>query len=358
MKITNPFKSQYFLAFIGLIFLISYIWHRYIRERLPRDIPFQPTLLNLLLVITISFTYFYILLRIFKPKPLHPWFLQLLLILQPVFKPWYALDTVIRENAYFHRFINSLGKLLKYITNEEKNIKLYILWYMVPRVILLFLLLIDTFYLHKLSNIYTFGFLTLFIFICYYIIYCIRITITRYIEYLDYYFEVEITSEDFEGSNYFTDIKYLDNEMKIQAFIINQTAAFWFDNTPYEFKYKFIERYNTDGDLIEIPEKESKYLINEFYRLMPLTVSLNLFIETYDCTKHKIIDNKKTDYITKNRINLRRMHIIITSLYLSTWLYILFVNAHSLSIETFSPIFDIIDNQDPFSGLDITTSTE
>lgn len=347
----NNFK-QYFLAFIGLIFLFLYIWHRYIRERLPRDIPFQPTLLNLLFVIGISFMYFYVLLRIFKPKPPHPWVLQLFLLLQPVFKPWYALDVVIRENIYFHRLINSLGKMLKYITNEERNIKLYIVWYILPRVILLFILLIDTFHFHKLNYIYTFGFLTLFIFICYYIIYCLRITIKQYIEYLDYYFEVEVTSEDFDGSNYFTDIEYLNDrdEMKIQAFINYQTAAFWFDNTPYKFKYKFVERYNTNAEFIEISAKENKYLINEFYRLIPLIVSINLFIETYDCIINKFIDNKETDYITKMRINLKRVYIIITSLYLITWLYILIVNIHTLPIDTFTFLFEMQDKMEPFSG--------
>jgi len=126
-KLITKFKSQYLLAFLGLIGLIFYIWHRYIRERLPRDIPFQPTLLNLLFLITISLTYFYILLRIFKPKPPHPWILQLFHILQPVFKPWYALDAVIQENVYFHRFINNLGKMLKVIIKRKKKRTLIIL---------------------------------------------------------------------------------------------------------------------------------------------------------------------------------------------------------------------------------------
>jgi hypothetical protein len=177
---------------------------------------------------------------------------------------------------------------------------------------------------------------------------------------LDYYFEVEVTSEDFDGSNYFTDIQYINNSdgMKIQAFINCQTAAFWFDNTPYEFKYKFVERYNTNAELIVISPIESKYLINEFYRLIPLTVSLNLFIETYDCTIRKIIDSKETDYITKMRINLRGMHIIITSLYFITWSYILFVSFYSYQpIDTISFLFDMVDNTEPFSGLDLSQTS-
>jgi hypothetical protein len=57
--------------------------------------------------------------------------------------------------------------------------------------------------------------------------------------------------------------------------------------------------------------------------------------------------------ITNTNNMYKNIKIIIFSIYLICWSYILIVSIPSLSIETFSPIFDIVDNQDPFSGNDI-----
>jgi hypothetical protein len=298
---------------------------------------------------------------------------------------------MLREGAYtkpyFNAFIQYLGNKLRYITTQ-KSLVLYIIWYILPRTVLIIVLMVDTFYFHKLKNIYSIAFLTLVIFICYYIIYSIKITVKQYTEYLDYYYIVEITSKDYEDShyfidiedirwdqisiNYFKDIKYYEwseyiddsyekteNYLKIQRFIDIQTTALWLNYTPYAYKclpnWNIVEKYysytyrqsNRMWDLRKIPKKDLVILEKEFNILLPITIQLQLFLETYES-------------ISKKHPFIKYMLIIITSLYFFTWLYILFVSFYSYlpHIDTISLILDIQDTYEPFSGLELDNTND
>jgi hypothetical protein len=59
------------------------------------------------------------------------------------------------------------------------------------------------------------------------------------------------------------------------------------------------------------------------------------------------------DFYHKYIPEIKRMKILIFSNYLICWLYILIVSIHTLPLDTFTFLFEIVDIEDPFSGHDI-----
>lgn len=351
MKLNKYFTPK-FLAFIGFMFLITYLWLRYIRERLPREIPFEPILLNIIILTIIFLTYFYTALRLIKPKEPPAWLNYLILKLYPLYSPWYNLDHFIRESPYtrlhFHRFMNYVGEALKNIINIERNLALYFLWYILPRVILMLLLCIDIFYLKQLYYVYKYIYLTLSIPISYYIIYCIRTTLKQYIEYLNYYHEVQVTSGDFTG-DFFEDDEYLlYGPISIERFISCQTIAINSKHKLFTYECVFKQRYNTDAEEIILSPSERKVMEKEFFRLILLIIRFQLFLRTYDFKTQPPIGNYISP-IRRKIIYLKRIVILITSVYTVCWGYILILTI--LNIQDISFLQTICNDIEPFSGL-------
>ena len=244
--------------------------------------------------------------------------------------------------------MNFLGKALKGITTYERNIALYFIWYILPRFTLMLLLCFDTFYFHQLHYIYKYIFLTLIIPISYYLIYCIRLVLKQYMEYLDYYHQVQITSGDFTGE-FFEDDEYLLYEtISIEHFISRQTVAISTGHTLFTYSCVFKEIYNTDAEQIIIPLSEQKIMEKEFFRLIVLVVRLQLFIEYYDLRLKPSI-GKYIDPTRKKIIYLNKLVMFITTAYIVCWGYILVLTIFNIQDITF--LETIYNNIEPFSGL-------
>ena len=67
-KVNNFLRSKILLIFLGIIILGYYIWFRFIRERLPRDIPFDLSFISLFVLIIICVSYIYKIYKIIKPS--------------------------------------------------------------------------------------------------------------------------------------------------------------------------------------------------------------------------------------------------------------------------------------------------
>ena len=81
------------------ILLIYYIWVRFIRIRLPREIPFNLTLFSFILLVISCGFFIYILLRIIKPKIPNPVVYNLLLKISQIYIPLIALDKWIKKTS-------------------------------------------------------------------------------------------------------------------------------------------------------------------------------------------------------------------------------------------------------------------
>src|SRR5271163_4710996 len=126
--------NYYILNILGFIMIIWYIWVRFIMQRLPKDIPFN---LSLLLQTLTPFLY-------------------------NIFKPLYALDLLIKQNVYVDQVIHKMVSKLTVMAFADisQTYNFYFIWHFAPKIILLMLLYIDVFYFHKLSLIYSFIFLS------------------------------------------------------------------------------------------------------------------------------------------------------------------------------------------------------
>ena len=116
--------SRAFLIFLGFIFLSYYIWFRFIRERLPRNIPFDLTLISLIILFYICIMYFYLIIRFFTSKKQNQFAFEILTLFQKLRIPFILLDEYIRSNKYIKMILNKfITKSLNLIKNIVINLK-------------------------------------------------------------------------------------------------------------------------------------------------------------------------------------------------------------------------------------------
>lgn len=330
---------------IGIILLSYILWIRFIRERLPRDIPFNFTFFGLIIILVICISFVYQLIQITKPinilQETPQNFLNLLII--SIYKlyatPLYILQKTIINNKYIYPIIN---KLLKYILNvyiyfslykNNRYITLYLFCSIIPRYLLLMFFVVDIFYFHKLEICYNFLFIGLIPMISSFFIKSSDIIFEKYCEFLEKNFLIELDPEDqTENSNYYFDIldlrphpdfndEMLKHILEIRYFIEIQSASIWFDYDPYNYKcietwearLDYARKFNIvlspiyiiSSDLDEISKEISK----DFYILMPFVINLKLFLLT-----------QRNNF--KNKL-VRKFLIVINIIYIICWIYIL-----------------------------------
>jgi hypothetical protein len=151
-----------------------FMWFRFIKERLPRDIPFDLSLLGFLLIIEICCIYIFLIYSLIKKdKPKNPWTTKLIAM---IYKPLIELDTSIKHlpiiEQYHKRFIIFLVYKLNYLIKETSLF--YMIFAIFPRFILISVLLYDIFYFHKLHYIYNALLIGTLLLLNRYIIYSLR----------------------------------------------------------------------------------------------------------------------------------------------------------------------------------------
>lgn len=338
-------KNKNILVFVGIIMIIYYIWFRFIRERLIRDIPFNLNFLSLLFLIYICLLYIIIIVHLLKKKPSSNTFTKLFYFLQKLFIPLFTLDDFIRNNYYLKKMLDPLilysmtfikNKLIitKNIVIIEKIRKIYITIIFTPKICMLTLFIFDILN-NRLYLIYKYIFISLIELIIIYLIYIFKVSIDNYINDLSKYYMVEIISEDSNTKTYFQDIEdilydnnresWFDEEMKIinlDKFLILQTSAIMFDYDLYEYKChilwelkEYYAKKNNIKDLTQLnyltPEITT-ILEKDFYKMLPLIIYNKLWVDVLNFTY-------STDIIKK-------FQIILSCIYLSCWLYILFIS--------------------------------
>lgn len=349
--INNLFKNKYFLASLGLIFLCNYIWFRFIRERLPRDIPFNLSLFNSVILLIVCCVYIYIILRYIKPKTsnsiLAIKFYQSLSRLSIIF---YSLDKTIKKNITINNKLEALLLLLitklDALTIYDKKINKYIFYNLLSKIILVCLFLTDVFFLNKLNLTYKFIIITIIPLLINYFIYSIKDLQQQYLQILENYL-IEITSEDEDlDSHYFMDpsmITYdniVDNAndvkykyLTIEHYIKLQATAIICNDTPYH--YHCLHK-SERKDLRSLSKKHNIIKINTTHYLNIL-IYVSIILESFEDVQKKPI--------------IIKINIIILTLYLICWLYILICSLHTFHITDLEILFFqcFQDNIEPFS---------
>ena len=89
--------KYYIWAVSGLCLISWYFYITFIRERLPRDIPFMLTEFRFYALLGICCVYIFAIKRYIFPKPLNPIFIPLI---QTIAKPLVYFDNFIKTNKY------------------------------------------------------------------------------------------------------------------------------------------------------------------------------------------------------------------------------------------------------------------
>lgn len=304
----------YLWAILGLFLILYYIWFRFIRERLIRDIPYNLTIFTFLTLCIICIYYIYILYRIYKPliksHSILVIFQNLLLFL---FKLFYFFDKLLRKNYYINKVITNLNIIF------IKNFKLYtfdynkyffIFFYIFPRIFILITFMVDIFYFHKLHLFFYLLPLGILPLIFRYNIYFI----SKYLDIItnslhkNYYVIILSTEEEEEEyrkthnglcfSLPLSCIQYEDiggiDAVSTDYFISCQSTNLVLQDNMYKYtcietwlaRDYYIKKHNLKEPTIWIykPESDeiSKALAKEFRELMPRAYYLAAFLHVYN----------------------------------------------------------------------------
>jgi hypothetical protein len=351
---------RYILILIGLFMLLGYLWVRFMRERLPREIPFNLSLLGFVILLYLCLIYAYIVyILLSKSHSSNPIIKKLIDI---IYKPLVTLDETIKNhpiiNPYYERFIDSFPSRFGYLFKQPYYF--YYTFAIFPRVVLVTALFIDIFYFNKLFYIYKVLLIGIFLLLNRYIIYSLKVAkeliilkgetlfkgiIVPYVKGVHPCEDPDDPSyddpnaEDYEDDD---DMPYNWRTMRLplRIYVNFQSNAFVQRNyvsdptviTTDKYDDIFCKKYNiSEKDMFKggLYLKETEADLERIMQI-PLLVAYYTYADNFDP-------------------QIKILKVLIFTNYLLCWLYILRVSFHTLPSDTFQSIWKIIDIEDPFS---------
>ena len=343
---------KYIFTILGFLMFISFIYINFIRERLPRDIPFNLTEIRFYILIYICCIYIFMIKQILYTHPLQNIIIRNILLY--IGLPFIFFDTYIKystriKNHYIKILLNIIPKL-------ETSFEYYITWIyvlqIIPRIILLAIFMVDVFKLHHISIYYYFIILGLLPLIYRYIRYSLDLALEQYIQYLEnkydkiYLFQV-YTSEyyealaEYESSGEYSEIldtvvtPYHEKLVSIREYIqihyndMTRPKKDWSYDVTVLAKEEIYTNYRKEHNKVDcdLNHEDTAIIDNDYNMLMPKIIKLN------DCLEFEKEVNKKA-YISLFKI-------IIYVGYLICWIYILYKSFHTL--KDLSLLLEIIE---------------
>ena len=111
------FFNKYFFTFLGSLMFLTYLWFRFIRERLPKDIPFNLSVWGFILLLEITLIYLFVCLSYAGSSNNK----VVKILIDWLFIPLEELHDFFRTNYYTSKFFNTSYSFI--IKNNEKIIK-------------------------------------------------------------------------------------------------------------------------------------------------------------------------------------------------------------------------------------------
>ena len=169
----TKFLQRYSLIFTGLLIVLYFIWARYLRIRFSKDIPLPYlSIRGFLIITTICCIYIIVIKHLIKPSIKSNIFTEYLV---PLF--YIPLETFDVE-----KIVLKYHDKLKYLLTDTYIF--YFIFAIVPRLLLVTVLFMDTFIFHKLHYLYYFIYFSLLLFLNRYIIYSLKVVKKNNMEYL------------------------------------------------------------------------------------------------------------------------------------------------------------------------------
>jgi hypothetical protein len=337
----NKNLYQIILILFGIIMLSGFIWLRFIRPRLPKEIPFNLSLLGFFILLYLCGIYLYIVISLFrKAKPMNPILKE---IIGYIYLPLEALDHYLKDLPYINKaykrcIVFSAFNLHYFVVSTNL---FYYIFEIFPRILLVTVLFTDIFGHHELYFIYKFLLLSVFILVSKYIKYSLKYAKEYFIESLEtklniimaYEYAIQVVDLPPKDED-----DYLPETMGVplKDFIDFQTTTFINQKEYYPymtFRLRYDDSYYTERNL----PQPRKYTSEEFKTRIQNILQLSLLIAYYDITQ------------TNNKVKILRILIFLN--YLICWLYILLMSFPSLFYASFWElwiIFSIQDLKNPF----------
>lgn len=328
MNSIKNFYHKYKFVLLGISLILILFWWRFLRERIPREIPFNFNLISLCCLITVCIT-------------------SCIILKNLIYKNFQSLDIFIQKKL-FERDLQFIKIIYDYF--YKKMILWFILFQIVPKLVLLVTLIIDIIIFNKLFLFYKFVYFSFFILLEKYILYIFKCYKEKQISFfkenardicIDYNYEIyqqlenENDDEDFKPSmiavplelfiNHFVDSKIKNNQdINYMLFASN----------------KFLEDIETKT------KNMTSKTANEYYSMMNKTLE-DVFQQLLKLSLFIRIHNSNLN----DSLNLKFINIVINSFYLLCWLYILLISIKTINTEEF---FEILNQSwlqltEPFS---------
>lgn len=329
-------QLNHILALIGFLLFLTFVWLRFIRKRLPKDIPFTLSILGLLLLIYICCIYGYIVVSLIRKSSKENIIIKQ--IIEILYKPLVVFDQSWKNISYIQPHYYNMIRYI--VTNFQYIFKyhyFYIVFAIFPRIILLLVLYVDIFYFHKLYYIYRILFLSIFLFLNRYIVYSLKmwkdnsivllkldissLTVKYRRDVMSFPMEKAIADGTYDPNDPDWDLEdeipptfaiSLKNYIEIETkSIINDNENLWYivnttdksDNLYYKDKIFNKEAFNK--------------LLDKLKNTLKSVIQSNIIVEYYN--------------ISKNMQEFINIRILIFLCYLLCWLYILILSLPSLN---------------------------
>ena len=344
---------------LSFIMVTWFIWARFIVDRLPKFVPFNLTLLTLSLLIFTCIIYIIILKQLLRPRV--SILVQILTaIMQKMSAPVYTLDEAIRSNLLVRKIMYKIVSQLSFHTVLYNCYEYYRIWNFTPRLLLLFIFYADVFYFHKLDLFYSFLFLSAIPLIGRYLYHLMGYLYESEVQYLEQWYEVRLIPTDPEDKEdlayvhssgygfwdwitirYYLIVIRAESELiKYECGITRQLADKY-----YPDRRMFVDKGKRRKDYDDITEEDYAVMSAEFEKAMPAVINLYLLVDDYTMTL------KSKGYSSK----IKRMNLIIFSLFLIAWIYILTVSLPTfmLTANEIEYICKFQERLEPFSGISL-----
>ena len=361
-------SKTYFLAFIGCLVVLSIFYSRFIRHRLPQNIPFDLTEFRFYALLCICISFIYIIKITIKPKNPHEYILNLRDYLS---LPFSTLDNLVKTSRYSWLHIDQFLKSI-YPKKSRTHIFLIIFLQLIPRIILISVFLLDVFYFHKLYYFYViifFGIFPWFYFYHKYSMYHAKELGVVYLETL--YTNVDIfeagwdeptVQYEYDEDDILREIriapewkphirdKYHEKMVTIREYLqillekdiddaLNDyTDDYQFDPAAYSKEYRY-EQYEKITGKSVFTDEDYKILRKEFNEMIPIL--RDLYYHLYFLPD------------TEKKFNLHKINIVIYMLWFIAWSYILLKSFHTLNnmeitLKIISYLTLYTENMNPF----------
>jgi hypothetical protein len=357
------FYYNYLLIVIGLSIVSWIIWSRFLRTRVPKDIPFHLTEKWFFILIYISIIYFYIVYTLIGYRKANE---SIKLIVDLLFTPLLAFDKFIKGNIYIQPiYLKLVNKIIIYITPDNSTYKtikrIYIIFYIIPRLILVSTLYLDTFYFHKIELLYKIILLGAIPLFHRYVKYCLKDITSQYIQDLENKYEdVSLLDSNFGKEDWEHDPEvspYHDKRVLIKEYFEIVLEVEQFEYTlkynPDPFPCRDIlldytkKKYNEES-YAKATYEDISYLNKDFDRLAPIVINLSRFLQKYSDVDDLYLISKK-EYII-----IKHIKIAIFGLYGICWSYIIFKSYHMIPYPFIDTLYELIITlpslEEPFSG--------